>query len=830
MNSTKSPKNLITKFAVITLALIIIAGSVPVFAGGFTPKTQEATANPEAYNLFPVYQWHRVDTQKDLPATGLKVPVIFCWRDGGNTYYSTGGYTGKYNDYDGITGKVFPKDARFYPDPFDNSADNDSFFTTAPIGDWTMQMTGSKDKSNENALKMRFWMNGSLISGYDDWDWEGERDSCDHDQWSIYTHELGGDYGDELESKRVRVYHEVSGCDVGFVYRGEHMYGYESNTYYYSKLVMYWGEVLYVSAITEDYVIGDGMVMNIDDGVILNDGVTLKVMPGGVLSIEGQFYNNGTIENHGTVIVQPNSCITSFNPKKNTAGSIINTGAEIDTKADAQKNRDAKQTKISTLESENKDLEGTIAKAIADYKDGENDKLKTLTGTEEGKEALKVTLERKAAEIEVALAYIEEARAKGVPEESLDQYKAQTVTPLVDEYNKLNEPVAALEEIIAKAHETEKNSKAKIEENNELIKKLKGQISELDVLIGSNTNVKRRGEGDLIVMDNARIGLEDKAQLSIMAGGSCNCNGLILSPAPVILSDSKLIIRKSGALIVEYHLTKNILNLKDLKITGKGSKEVSLDGLEFTGVDNKFSVLESGNFKFIVDGAFRYHQSPVGLVEFNITRTTAVTDGQGSWTYHNSPISDIDKDGTIYVKKDNGDYTAQKKDGSEIYYEAKTGVTTELNVDGSKTITQKDGTKKTTYPNGDYKEWYPSGQIKDEVMHYEAYTEYFDDLENCYTRYYKSDQTDDYGVYSYEKVFPYDDNEYERYYEINGDKVYIHYNRFGEWMYEYRSWIEKEWSTTSYRWLNIQVKEYTYKDVIKHYRNGRLEWTKPRTN
>ena len=83
------------------------------------------------------------------------------------------------------------------------------------------------------------------------------------------------------------------------------------------------------SVINKDYTIRSGQVMNVDDGVILNDGVTLTVEPGAVLSVNGRFYNNGTILNYGTVYIQANSCMMPlYSADEEYTGQVVCVGGK----------------------------------------------------------------------------------------------------------------------------------------------------------------------------------------------------------------------------------------------------------------------------------------------------------------------------------------------------------------------------------------------------------------------------------------------------------------------------------------------------------------------
>ena len=104
---------------------------------------------------------------------------------------------------------------------------------------------------------------------------------------------------------------------------------------------IYFGETFRYSAIIEDTTISSGQILSISpsdyvdskgniqsqNGVMLPNGKTLTVEKGGVLSISGDFINNGTIINKGgTILVQKGGNIYPFRsgstPSKNGCGTL----------------------------------------------------------------------------------------------------------------------------------------------------------------------------------------------------------------------------------------------------------------------------------------------------------------------------------------------------------------------------------------------------------------------------------------------------------------------------------------------------------------------------
>ena len=111
---------------------------------------------------------------------------------------------------------------------------------------------------------------------------------------------------------------------------------------------IYFGETFRYSAVAEDTTVGSGQVLSIaandyidakgneqsQNGVMLPVGKTITIEKGGILSISGDFINNGTIINNGgTVLIQKGGNIFPFRtgstPSKNGCGTIKCLGGDI---------------------------------------------------------------------------------------------------------------------------------------------------------------------------------------------------------------------------------------------------------------------------------------------------------------------------------------------------------------------------------------------------------------------------------------------------------------------------------------------------------------------
>jgi len=123
-------------------------------------------------------------------------------------------------------------------------------------------------------------------------------------------------------------YNDKGGKDSGFKYNySDHYFWADEDKDYddFSPFFMWIGKPFTYSALTKDYTVCRstyGDVLNFDGEVIIKEGVTLTIEPGAVLSIEGNIFNNGTIENYGTIIVQSGATVTPFDVEGTQGGSI----------------------------------------------------------------------------------------------------------------------------------------------------------------------------------------------------------------------------------------------------------------------------------------------------------------------------------------------------------------------------------------------------------------------------------------------------------------------------------------------------------------------------
>lgn len=191
------------------------------------------------------------------------------------------------------------------------------------------------------------WQNEGKGNGWRRRDSDGFRvydncfvlDSTNANNFTLFTHSTGSDYKKSASEKDsfCLVYTEHHGIDEGLNRRG----GRNGNSYDYAgngnnvwleedddydDFDYFYGYVGYsypYAALKKDYVVESGKVCSIKNAAMFCEGVTITVEPGAVLSVEGNFFNNASIVNYGTVILQSGAAISTFDPDLDRLGKAV---------------------------------------------------------------------------------------------------------------------------------------------------------------------------------------------------------------------------------------------------------------------------------------------------------------------------------------------------------------------------------------------------------------------------------------------------------------------------------------------------------------------------
>ena len=96
----------------------------------------------------------------------------------------------------------------------------------------------------------------------------------------------------------------------------------------YTKFALYIGNITDFTVIQKDITVGAGQTVRIENnsGVALQDGCTMTIEKGGAALIGTYFLNQGTIENHGTLVVMDSG---SLQPVYQTGGTLNCDGGDL---------------------------------------------------------------------------------------------------------------------------------------------------------------------------------------------------------------------------------------------------------------------------------------------------------------------------------------------------------------------------------------------------------------------------------------------------------------------------------------------------------------------
>ena len=616
----------LTRVFALLLAAALTAALLP--AGVLAADGDDEKKPDSSSGVVKGYEWHRVCTADDLPVTGTRCPVLILWKDNNAIRYADGGYAREVeyddDDWDAVDSGFWMPGTNGLPDPFTGDyKDTMSFVTTDVMTSWEMSITGKEDEDNKDCPQVRFYPNEyCLLTGYDDFDFPS-RVTAEDDCWTIYTSDKGGKYGKNISAGYVKIFCNVKWDDTGFMHTGTNLLGYCDSTYNYHTFIMYWGEERNITAITDDYSIAAGEVMNVDDGVMLMDGVTLTVEPGGMLSIEGTFYNNGTIENRGTMILQENACVCTLDAGSG-AGRILCSGAEISLKTFADQRIAANRAQISELEKLIDPYNGELALArkamsggVARLKEWIDDAQAVVDSLTDKKDVLDL----KEAQYLDATAMYERLKKEYDEDKTSSKEELEAKKQELDRRETLIGQMAA--EILALRYNYKKELEpyqkrldeyysylAEYEKYEQQINDVKAAIEWLEKENKQYATVKDKliqGDGNLLMLNSSKLALGDgdDSGFVIEDGANVTCHGYIFSPHQVVLDNAKLEICKKGVLYAGYHFASGVAGLASLRPLDEDDIPV-FPGLEtakrYRG--EYAGVVQTGNHVFEVDGAF----------------------------------------------------------------------------------------------------------------------------------------------------------------------------------------------------------------------------------
>lgn len=190
--------------------------------------------------------------------------------------------------------------------------------------------SGSDDTSNGNIPMCKISLN-STRQGYLDIDSDRglQTNASWQDNWSVYPRWNGSQH-------MVSLFINLSG-EKDPSLRISVSPGYQAKLYSdtkgdnddYDQYAMYIGKLTDVTVIQRDITVGEGQTVRISEkgAVALQAGVTLTIEEGGAAIIQSRFLNQGTIINHGTLVIMDGGSLQPiYDPG---SGSILCDGGDI---------------------------------------------------------------------------------------------------------------------------------------------------------------------------------------------------------------------------------------------------------------------------------------------------------------------------------------------------------------------------------------------------------------------------------------------------------------------------------------------------------------------
>ena len=308
----------------LALTLCVQLGAAPAAASG-TPAVG-------ADGTIEVWRWERVDSQDDLPRkdrAGYRHPVLLLYE------WNKGYYMVDANRR--TSGSPFELLRTDLPDGV--AYGEKSFRTAENISHMTLLYQGD-DSDNGNARQYKLITEKKDDSGFlyalhctDTFFADGFEEKSgagDSSVISVLTPGVVSSAG--VASGRVALFSNISGADskIRIDKDSGNVYSTRSALWNVAQFAMYVGYKETLSAVQSDCTIGSGQVANYNGYIYIAPGVTVTVEKGGVLSVSGVLYNNGTIINNGgDIVVHKGATIEQFCLGDSPGGVICCDGGDL---------------------------------------------------------------------------------------------------------------------------------------------------------------------------------------------------------------------------------------------------------------------------------------------------------------------------------------------------------------------------------------------------------------------------------------------------------------------------------------------------------------------
>ncbi len=262
-------------------------------------------------------EWTRVTSASQLKACTEATPIRLYATVGSSTYLV-------YDSTDSNTGSTMEVSPLKEADPA--IAKNEGFAELTaekPTNSGYIQYAGKTDSDNDDSpmCYVSLSSTGKTYLGVDS-DRNLKIQSSDKTAWTVYL-------SDKDSKNYASFFVNIAYRDDPALYFNGTLYsntkGYNSD---YTKFALYIGNITDFTVIQDDITVGAGQTIRIsnDGGVALQDGCTLTIEDGGAALIGTYFLNQGTINNHGTIVVMDKG---SLQPVYQTGGTLNCDGGDL---------------------------------------------------------------------------------------------------------------------------------------------------------------------------------------------------------------------------------------------------------------------------------------------------------------------------------------------------------------------------------------------------------------------------------------------------------------------------------------------------------------------
>ncbi len=297
-----------------------------------------AASDTGSNGTMDIWRWERVDSQDDLPTSsgkwyengieeGYAHPVLLLYEFNGGKYMIDGDYRTSGDKFKFKLCGLW--DGVAYGEK--------SFRTVENISHMTMRYVGT-DSDNGDAKQYRFRLesdqddSGVVSNLYmkSDYYFQSKKETGEYTNITVLTPNTISSA--KVNSGRVKMFVNI-GWEKDAMIRIDsktgNVYPERSVTWSMGEFVMYVGYKERISVIRSDSTIGSGQVANYNGRVYIMPGVTITIESGGVLSVSGELYNNGSIMNSGDIVVQKGGSIEQFCLGDSPGGVICCDGGDL---------------------------------------------------------------------------------------------------------------------------------------------------------------------------------------------------------------------------------------------------------------------------------------------------------------------------------------------------------------------------------------------------------------------------------------------------------------------------------------------------------------------